>query len=389
MYNAVGVMKIGLRSVPAMWRSSMASMARPIGTALQGLPVAPVRVWEERTDHDIPLGSLIGEESVVVVEDGLELHVSTDPAERADEQDITLLFLHGSLENLHFWHYQRIAFRGGVRSVYYDARAHGRTAVGPQPITLELLADDLRHVVDATPGRLVLMGHSMGGMTILAFARRHPEVFRDRVVGVGLVSTSANMVDYDIGLRRFGSALWKVAPVPIERSLERQAIRSGFMRFRGLIGAMEAEAIREAAFGGRVDPDVLAFTVEMFGQSRMDTTGNLLTLFGRHDVTEALEAMQDVEAAVITGDRDRILQVDHSAAIARGLPNALFSVVPRGGHLLAIEHPEVVTPHLVGLVQRVRYRLVIEEYEASEKEQHTTRQKGQKKPQNKQRGPRR
>ncbi len=40
-------------------------------------------------------------------------------------------------------------------------------------------------------GPVVLVGHSMGGMTIMAFAERHPELFEDRVVGVGLVSTTA------------------------------------------------------------------------------------------------------------------------------------------------------------------------------------------------------
>lgn len=362
MNNVVGLVKIGVRGAPALMRAGIAGMARPLGTALQGLPVAPVRVWKEQSGSEIPLGSLLGLESVVVADDGLELHVSTDPAEQPDDQDLTLVFLHGSLENMHFWHYQRLAFRGKVRSVYYDARAHGQTAVGDRPITLEVLVDDLRRVIESTPGRIVLVGHSLGGMTVLGLARHHPDLLRERVVGVGLVSTSANMVDYDIGMRVVGPALWKVAPAPIERWLRQPAFRAGFVRVRGLIGALEAEAVREVAFGGQVDPELLRFTIEMIGQSRLDATGDLLTLFGRHDVTEALETMRDVEAAVITGDSDRVLWVDHSATIARGLPHALFSVVPGGGHLLALEHPEVVTPHLVGLVQRVRYRLVIDDF---------------------------
>ena len=34
-------------------------------------------------------------------------------------------------------------------------------------------------------GPIVLVGHSMGGMTIVALAELHPELFGDRVVGVG------------------------------------------------------------------------------------------------------------------------------------------------------------------------------------------------------------
>ena len=38
---------------------------------------------------------------------------------------------------------------------------------------------------------MVLAGHSMGGMSIMALARQRPELFGDRVVGVFLLATSA------------------------------------------------------------------------------------------------------------------------------------------------------------------------------------------------------
>ena len=40
------------------------------------------------------------------------------------------------------------------------------------------------------PGPCVLVGHSMGGMTIMALADRHPELFGDKIKGVALISTS-------------------------------------------------------------------------------------------------------------------------------------------------------------------------------------------------------
>lgn len=360
-----GLARIGMRGVPALMRSGVASVTKPLGTALQGLPVAPVRVWDDDDSSEIPLGSLLGVESTVETEDGLELYVSTDPPEGPVEQDLTLVFLHGYPENLHYWHYQRIAFRGRVRSVYYDARGHGKSPVGEGPITIDRLVEDLRRVIASieSDGPIVLIGHSLGGMTLLGLARRHPELVKARVAGVGLIATSANMVDYDIGLRRFGGALWKVAPSRIDRTLKNPGARAGVTRFRGLIGALEAEAVREIAFASRVSPEVLRFTAQMIGEARIETSiGDLLQLFGSHDVTAAPANLHHAEAAVVTGDRDVILQVEHSEAIARGLPKALFSVVPRGGHLVSLEHPEVVNPHLFGLVQRVRYRLIINWY---------------------------
>ena len=49
-----------------------------------------------------------------------------------------------------------------------------------------------RVIEDLAPeGEVVLVGHSMGGMSIIAFAERHPELFAKRVAGVALVSTTA------------------------------------------------------------------------------------------------------------------------------------------------------------------------------------------------------
>ena len=37
----------------------------------------------------------------------------------------------------------------------------------------------------------MLVGHSMGGMTIMEYAHRHPDAFADRIAGLVFVSTTA------------------------------------------------------------------------------------------------------------------------------------------------------------------------------------------------------
>ena len=63
----------------------------------------------------------------------------------------------------------------------------------PGHATIEQLGHDLKTVLDTVVphGPIVLVGHSMGGMTIMALAEEHPELFGDRIVGVGLISTTA------------------------------------------------------------------------------------------------------------------------------------------------------------------------------------------------------
>ena len=61
----------------------------------------------------------------------------------------------------------------------------------------EQLGRDLYGILQefAPTGPVILIGHSMGGMSIMALAEQHPDLFGDRVIGVGLLSTSAGGLD--------------------------------------------------------------------------------------------------------------------------------------------------------------------------------------------------
>src|SRR5262249_8572215 len=107
-------------------------------------------------------------------------------------------FIHGYALNLDCWHFQRAAFRGLVRTVFYDQRSHGRSGRGA--ITegnVEQLGRDLKGVLDAVvpDGPVVLVGHSMGGVTIVALAEQHRELFGEKIAGVALISTTAGGID--------------------------------------------------------------------------------------------------------------------------------------------------------------------------------------------------
>ena len=84
--------------------------------------------------------------------------------------------------------------RGRARLILWDQRGHGRSGwTKLTSATIDRTGRDLGQVLDATVpnGPVVLAGHSMGGMSILALARQRPELFGDRVVGVLMMATSA------------------------------------------------------------------------------------------------------------------------------------------------------------------------------------------------------
>ena len=93
----------------------------------------------------------------------------------------TLVFVHGYALNLDCWHFQREYFRGKHRMVFYDQRSHGRSGPLRQrstpPSTSSATTCGACSTSWCPTGRSCCVGHSMGGMTIMAFAERHPEVF--------------------------------------------------------------------------------------------------------------------------------------------------------------------------------------------------------------------
>ena len=107
---------------------------------------------------------------------------------RPGSTGLTVVFVHGYALNLDCWHFQRAAYRGrSGRSSTTSAPTAGPAAppTGTRPssssaATCAAVLDDV--VAD---GPVVLVGHSMGGMTIVALAEEQPELFGDRVVGVG------------------------------------------------------------------------------------------------------------------------------------------------------------------------------------------------------------
>jgi pimeloyl-ACP methyl ester carboxylesterase len=153
-------------------------------------------------------------------EDGVSLHIEEVGPTGAP---LTVVFIHGYALSLRSFYYQRAAlverFGDGVRLVFYDQRSHGRSGPSvPGGATIEQLGRDLYTVLDAVvpTGPIVLVGHSMGGMSVLSLAQQYPELFASaephrrrryraqeppRVTAVALLATSSGqMAQVSLGL---------------------------------------------------------------------------------------------------------------------------------------------------------------------------------------------
>ncbi|MGW3726271.1 alpha/beta fold hydrolase, partial [Streptomyces sp. NPDC000851] len=239
-------------------------------------------------------------------------------------------------------------------------RSHGRSGRGAGqvqdgvPVSIDHLGSDLKAVLDAAvpEGPIVLVGHSMGGMTVMALADRFPELIRERVVAVALVGTSSGRLgEVNFGLPVAGvNAVRRVLP-GVLRALGQQAelVEKG----RRATADLFAGIIKRYSFASRdVDPAVARFAERMIEGTPIDVVAEFYPAFTDHDKTEALVLFQDLPVLVLAGVKDLVTPSEHSEAIADLLPEAELVLVPDAGHLVMLEHPEVVTDRLADLLTR-------------------------------------
>ncbi|USC47586.1 alpha/beta hydrolase [Streptomyces filamentosus] len=327
-----------------------------------------------------PYGSLRGTPGRAVADDGTELYYEVDEVEAApataDESassgtrrrrlfgrkapaPVTVVFSHGYCLGQDSWHFQRAALRGLVRAVYWDQRSHGRSGRGRSqadgvPVGIDQLGRDLKAVIDAAApeGPLVLAGHSMGGMTMMALADQYPALIRDRVAAVALIGTSSGKLgEVDFGLPVAGvNAVRRVLP-GVLKALGSQAelVEKG----RRATADLFAGLIKRYSFGSRdVDPAVARFAERLIEATPIDVVAEFYPAFTEHDKSGALPAFREVPVLILAGDKDLVTPSSHSEAIADVLPDAELVIVPDAGHLVMLEHPETVTDRLADLLVR-------------------------------------
>jgi pimeloyl-ACP methyl ester carboxylesterase len=292
----------------------------------------------------------------VVADDGVALHVEEvgDPA-----APLTVVFVHGWTVTMASWHYQRRDLGDPAqpvgRLVFFDHRSHGRSGHSPREhSTIDQLGADLYAVIEAVAprGRLVLVGQSMGGMTIMALAEAHPELFGGRVVGIALLSTAAGrLAEYTLGLPVVvADALRRSVP----RTFDRVRRHAGLIeRGRALGSDLAWLLTRWYAFGSSdVSPAVVEFMGRMVAATPVDVVVDFYDALMSHDKLAALPVLRDVETLVLCGEEDKLTPLAYSRAMADALPHAQLVVLAKAGHMVALERPQLVNLHLRALARR-------------------------------------
>jgi pimeloyl-ACP methyl ester carboxylesterase len=314
--------------------------------------------------RDEPFGALPADEyRTVTTKEGISLHVEITGPEKAP---LTVVFVHGFCLDMGTYHFQRqvLSKIDGVRTVCYDQPGHGRSGrLEKGEYTIDLLGSVLRKVLEetATRGRVVLVGHSMGGMAIMALADTHPELFtsddrkaRDgRIAGVVLISTSAG----ELSGVTFGMPQ---VLVRFRKPLLPLISGAGWVTAGMLDRAREASTdlawllTRRYGFGSeKPSPALVSYVERMNSATRTESVARYLRALYSHDRVMALGGFKDIPVLVMCGDEDLLTPVEHSQAICEALPHAELVVIERGGHVALLEYSDAVNAALLAYIRKI------------------------------------
>jgi pimeloyl-ACP methyl ester carboxylesterase len=287
------------------------------------------------------------EQAEIRLADGPRLHVRTAGPPGAP---ITVVLLHGWVLDGRTWYRQVRPLAKVARVVTYDARGHGRSSsLGRGAATLDRLGDDLAEVVGAVAptGPVVLAGHSLGGMTIMEYAHRHPEDFAARVAGLLFLSTTAEGHTHTVyGLPTRVAQLVRMAEMTSAHVLARMG---DWRPHRALTLALRP-SLRWLLFGHPCDPADVRLTAKAVVRAPLGSIGGFRHSVGAQARLETLAALPTVPTAVLVGERDRLTPPACALSIAKALPGAALTVCPDAGHMLMLERPDVVTAALLDVV---------------------------------------
>ncbi|MYZ36279.1 MULTISPECIES: alpha/beta hydrolase [unclassified Streptomyces] len=274
-------------------------------------------------------------EVTAVSADGSRVHAEVFGAEGRP----AVVLAHGWTCSIRFWAAQIENLSADHRVIAYDQRGHGRTPLpGRSGYSTEALADDLEAVLAATlaPGeQAVFAGHSMGGMTLMAAARR--PLFREHAAAALLCSTGSS--------RLVAEAL----VVPMRAGRVRTRLTRLVLGARAPLGPvtpLSKRILRYGTMGPGAAPERITRCARIVHACPRVSRVAWSRVLGELDLDADVRELT-VPTAVLVGTADRLTPPVRSRVLAAALPDCLGLTELTGtGHMTPVEAPEAVTARI-------------------------------------------
>jgi len=293
--------------------------------------VATLRRWAATPDlSGGPLREPDGEDRVVARPDGVQLAVR----EAGVGGTPVFVLAHCWTGDRRVWGpVARRLVKAGAHVVTYDHRGHGKSSLDTSEHSLEALGDDLAAVLDTVAAdKVILAGHSMGGMAIQSFLHRHPEMAAARVAGLGFVATATDGQRPTVRAREVITL--RLMQSPVSDVFMRSPLAPVFARF---------------TVGRTVCSPHLDAVIEPYLATPPVARRAFLTAIYDMDFSEVLRSVR-VPALVVSGTKDQLTTPQAMRRMADLLgEHARWESLPDAGHMLAQEEPDRVAGLLLEL----------------------------------------
>jgi pimeloyl-ACP methyl ester carboxylesterase len=261
----------------------------------------------------------------VEVEDGGRIHVvegGTGPV---------VLLLHGFLLDSSIWAHQFRDLAHQHRVIAIDHRGHGKSLPGVSTLSIRRLAADLAAVLEELDlSKVLLVGHSMGGMVALQLALDSQTTVRRQVTGMVLASTLAGPF---LQMPGWGNLARVAAPVSA-----RAALLSGRLGVPSALLEDLRYLVSRLGFGGDARPAQVRFVEALHTATSSRTLAGLLPSLALFDLFASLGSIEE-PVLVVVGSHDRLTPPRAARRMAGVLPHAQLVELARCGHMPMIERP--------------------------------------------------
>ena len=279
---------------------------------------------------------------IVTTSDGVRLSVRDWGSHTARH---TVVLLHGLCLNKDSWNIQMAQlirhWGNNIRIISYDHRGHGDSGDAPMhTYRIERLADDLTEVLVAlgVTGPLTLVGHSMGGMTALAYLGRPASRRPVEPEGLVLVATAAGK----LGSRGLGRLLGTPAPSMLYHLVSRMPRAGTDEALQFLTRPVCAALTRYGGYGEAVPKPLVDESAATINATPLTTKAGFLRGLKDYDHYQTLSSIT-AKTTIISGGVDKLTPACHARELADGIPGATLIHRPTAGHGLLHEVPQVVT----------------------------------------------
>ncbi|KAM0714833.1 hypothetical protein Q7P37_009297 [Cladosporium fusiforme] len=273
--------------------------------------------------HHLTFSALREPPSSVVTTDGAELRFQLE----GNPADPVIVCVNSILTNFSIWDDVAAALRKGVngqtyRTLRYNSRGYAQQDPNSNPTRFDLLADDLEYLLDRVNVEKAhaVLGVSMGGVTAINFAIRHPQKL-----------TKFIACDCNVAAGEANNKAW--------------ADRIELAKTQGMPALAQVTVERWFTPANHSSAN-FAKTLAMVQPASFDGFVQNAGALSNYDLKQSLPGMQ-TPGLLLAGEGDGKLP---EVMQTFGIPNTTFKAIPNAGHLPMLENHEGFMEALAGFL---------------------------------------